>query len=71
MNLDLKQPVDLRELIVRMAELINGFAKYAQMDSDSTLSAHVMFLRKGRPLRLTDGVEQGDRIDVVLPVTGG
>lgn len=70
-RLDLEAPITLRALIERLAEAVPGLAPYAEERSDTALAAHVMFIRKGRNLRLSDRLEDGDTLQVVLPSTGG
>ena len=59
-------------------EILNGLeVRYPEMSgflfakSDELLSAHVMFLRNGRFLKLADIIQDRDRVDVLLPVSGG
>ncbi|RJX32510.1 MAG: hypothetical protein C4525_10540 [Desulfarculus sp.] len=71
LELALPGSISLRELIAELAVRFPGFARYAALDSDHGLSAHVCFLRQGRPLKLAERVQDQDQIQVLLPVTGG
>lgn len=71
MEWDLPAPLTLRELIAQLATRHTGFARYAALDSDADLSAHICFLREGRALKLADRLQDEDTLQVLLPVTGG
>ena len=71
MVLELEELVTLRALIRRVAQRITRFNRFAGYDTDAELSAHAMFLRDGIHLKLNDRVENGDIVNMVLPVSGG
>ena len=70
-HLKLEDPITLRELIERLSSRFNGFEAYAGAADDTELSAYVIFIRKGRHLKLADRIADEDTIEVVLPATGG
>lgn len=69
--MDLKRPITVGELISLLSGRYNGFFPYAEKTTDPDISAHLTIIRDGRPLRLTDHVEDSDVLDFLLPVTGG
>ncbi len=71
MSLALERPVTLRELIAELARRLPDFKRFAQMDTDQEISAHISFLSQGKLLRLDDQVHDQDTVQVLLPVTGG
>lgn len=70
-ELELLNPITLREFIPLLVSRYQGFDRYAILDQDSSLSAHICFLRKGRPLKLLDQLHDQDTIQILLPMTGG
>lgn len=70
-TLKLKEPLTLRELIGQLSSRFAGFAPYVEKTTDAELSAHVAFVTDGKYLKLEDRVEDGDILQVLLPVTGG
>jgi molybdopterin converting factor small subunit len=68
---ELTCPTTLREFISIVAFRYPGFKRYVNMKNDSSLSAHISFLRDGKLLKLSDQLQNQDNIQVLLPVTGG
>lgn len=54
-----------------LASRYPGLARYSVQKNDVELSAHVMLIRDGTPLKLADKIEDEDCIDILLPVAGG
>jgi molybdopterin converting factor small subunit len=69
--LELKEPVTLGELIHLLASQYPTLPRGWERSNDAELSAHVMFVKDGRPLKLMDSVEDRDVLQVLVPVTGG
>lgn len=70
-RIELKEPISTQEMLRMLASLYPGFAHYSVKKSDVELSAHLMFIRNGAPLKLADRIEDTDCISIFLPVTGG
>jgi len=70
-RIGLKEPISTQEMLQMLASRYPGFARYSAKRNDVELSAHVMLIRQGAPLKLADRIEDKDRIDILLPVTGG
>ena len=71
MELEFQGNLSLREFIDLFASRHKGFASIASFDKDSSLSAHICFLRRGRLLKLDDRLQNEDTLQVLLPVSGG
>ncbi len=54
-----------------LASRYPALACYADKGNDAELSAHMMLIRNGAPLKLADRIEDTDCISIFLPVTGG
>ncbi|MBW2058301.1 MAG: MoaD/ThiS family protein [Deltaproteobacteria bacterium] len=67
----LEKPISARETLQILASRYPGFARFLEAEDDARLSAHLMLVRNGVPLRLADMVDDKDCIDILLPVTGG
>jgi hypothetical protein len=63
--------VSVRELLVLLASRYEGMARYAGIGTDADLSAHLVFVRGGRILQISDSVADGDVLQILLPATGG
>ena len=70
-RIGLKESISTQEMLHMLASRYPGFARYSTKTNDAELSAHVMVIRNGAPLKLADRIEDNDRIDILLPVTGG
>jgi molybdopterin converting factor small subunit len=70
-HLDLNESITLAELIHLLSSRYDAFAQYGEKKTDADLSAHVVFLKEGRPLKLADNIENSDTVKVLLPVAGG
>jgi hypothetical protein len=70
-RIDLDHPVSVRELLDLICRRYGAMSRYAGIRTDADLSAHLVFLRDGQFLRLSDPVEDGDLIQILLPATGG
>ena len=70
-HLHMKRTIILQELINQLSLQYPGFAYYAEKKTDVDLSAHVMFLKDGRPLKLSDSINSDDTVKVLIPAMGG
>lgn len=71
LHLHMKRTIILQELINQLSSQYPGFAYFAEKKTDVDLSAHVMFLKDGRPLRLIDSIKNDDIVQVLIPAMGG
>jgi len=70
-QIGLKGPMSIQDLLGLLASRYDGMAKYAGIVKDADLSAHLVFVRNGKLLRLSDSVEDTDALQILLPATGG
>lgn len=70
-RIDLQDPMNVQGLIGLLASRYSGMARYSGIGTDADLSAHLVFVRNGMLLRLSDSVEDGDVLQVLLPSPGG
>jgi len=70
-EIHLESPLTVGDLIERLSRHYPGMARYAEIRSDADLSAHLVLLKEGRPLRWADLVEDKDCLQILLPATGG
>jgi hypothetical protein len=70
-RIDLDRPVSVGELLGLICRRYEAMSRYAGIRDDADLSAHLVFLRDGQFLRLSDWVQDGDLIRILLPATGG
>jgi molybdopterin converting factor small subunit len=70
-QLELEKAITLKALIGRLASRYSDFVPYSAHKTDADLMAQMMFVKDGKPLKLDDLVDDGDTVQVVLPVTGG
>jgi molybdopterin converting factor small subunit len=70
-RIELEEPISTQEMLQMLASRYPGLARYSVQKDDAELSAHVMLIRDGIPLKLTDKIEDKDCVDIFLPVAGG
>jgi molybdopterin converting factor small subunit len=70
-RIELKKPVSTREILQMLASQYPALARYPDRGNDAELSAHMMLIRNGAPLKLADRIEDMDCINIFLPVAGG
>lgn len=68
---NLPAPTTLKDFIPLLVSRYQGFKPFAKTNDDASLSAHICFLREGKPLKLSDELRNQDQIQILLPVTGG
>ena len=69
--ISLTEQVSLRRLIHILAGRYPALQPYAAYETDDALGAHVAFVTDGRVLKLSDPVNDNDRVNVLLPMVGG
>jgi len=70
-RIELKKPISTQDMLQMLASRYPGLAPYSTERDGAGLSAHVMFIRNGAPLKLTDKIEDKDCVNILLPVVGG
>ena len=70
-RMKLKEPISTQEMLQMLASRYPGFARYSVTKNDAELSAHVMLIRNGVPLKLADRIQNKDCVNIVVPVVGG
>ena len=70
-RIELREPISAQEMLQMLASRYPGFARYSVKKNDVELSAHVMLIRNGAPLKRADRIEDEDCINILLPVVGG
>jgi molybdopterin converting factor small subunit len=70
-RIELEEPISTQEMLQMLASRYPGLARYSVQKDDAELSAHVMLIRDGIPLKLADKIEDKDCVDIFLPVAGG
>ena len=69
--ISLSEQVSLQRLIRILAGRYPALRPYAAYETDEALGAHVAFVTDGRVLKLSDPVNDNDRVNVLLPMMGG
>jgi hypothetical protein len=67
----LESPMRVDELIGLLSRRYPAMARYAGIRTDADLSAHLVFVKEGKLLRVSDLVEDRDCLQILLPATGG
>lgn len=70
-RIELKKPISTQEMLQILASRYPGFTRYSDTKNDAELSAHVMLIRNGVPLKLADRIQNKDCVSIVVPVVGG
>lgn len=70
-DLDLKGPVQVKELLGMLEKRIPSFKPYIRKERDEILNFFVILVRESEILKLTDVVQEKDTIKVLPPISGG
>lgn len=70
-DLDLKGPVQVKELLGMLEKRIPSFKPYIRKEKDEILNFFVVLVRESEILKLTDLVQEKDTIKVLPPISGG
>lgn len=70
-DLALKKPIPVKELLAILADRIPSFKSYVRKEGDEVQSFFVILLRGDEILRLPDLVRDGDVVKVLPPISGG
>ncbi len=70
-DLDLKGPVQVKELLGALEKRVPSFKPYIRKERDEVLNFFVVLIRGSEILKLTDLVQEKDTIKVLPPISGG
>ena len=70
-DLDLKGPVQVKELLGMLEKRVPSFKTYVRKERDEILNFFVVLVRGSEILKLTDLVQEKDTIKVLPPISGG
>lgn len=70
-DLDLKRPVPVKELLGIIAEKVPSFKPYLRKEKDEILNFFVVLVRGDEILKLQDVIYDGDMIKILPPISGG
>lgn len=70
-DLDLKGPVQVKELLEMLEKRVPSFKTYVRKERDEILNFFVVLVRGSEILKLTDLVQEKDTIKVLPPISGG
>ncbi|HSR13545.1 MAG TPA: MoaD/ThiS family protein [Thermodesulfobacteriota bacterium] len=70
-DLDLKAPVRMKEVLSEVERKIPSFKPYLRKENDEVLYCFVVLVRGDEILKLEDTVNNSDVIKVLPPISGG
>jgi molybdopterin converting factor small subunit len=70
-DLTLKKPMPVKELLAILADRIPSFKSYVRKEGDEVQSFFVILVRGDEVLKLEDLVHEGDVVKVLPPISGG
>ncbi|MFH1756671.1 MAG: MoaD/ThiS family protein [Pseudomonadota bacterium] len=70
-DLDLKRPMPVKELLGIIAEKVPSFQPYLRKEKDEILNFFVVLVRGDEILKLQDVIYDGDMIKILPPISGG
>ncbi|MBU1205968.1 MAG: MoaD/ThiS family protein [Proteobacteria bacterium] len=70
-DLDLKRPMPVKELLGIIAEKVPSFKPYLRKEKDEILNYFVVLVRGDEILKLQDVIYDGDMIKILPPISGG
>jgi len=71
MDLDLKGPAPVREVLGAIEKRIPTFRRYLRKEKDEVLNFFVVLVRGDEILKLDDVIQDGDTVKVLPPISGG
>ena len=71
MDLELKRPLPVKELLGIIAEKVPAFRPYLAKEKDEILNFFVVLIRGDEILKLRDVVQEEDTIKILPPISGG
>lgn len=70
-DLTLKKPMPVKELLAILADRIPSFKSYVRKEGNEVQSFFVILVRGDEVLKLEDLVHEGDVVKVLPPISGG
>jgi len=70
-DLDLKSPVKVKELLAMIERVVPTFQKFLRKDKDEVLNFFVVLVRGDEILKLNDTVQDRDTVKILPPISGG
>ena len=70
-DLDLKKPIPVKELLGILEKQIPAFKPYVRKEGDEVQSFFVILVRGDEVLKLEDLVHDGDVVKILPPISGG
>ncbi len=70
-DLEIKRPLPVKELLKMIAERIPSFRPYLAQERDEILNFFLVLIRGDEILRLEDWVQDTDTIKILPPISGG
>ena len=70
-EVELERPVVLKKLLKRMAGMFPALAKYASFKTEVEMSAHLMVVKNGKPVKLDDEIQDNDKLYLMTHIAGG
>ncbi len=71
LDLDLKGPIEVRQLLKEIEKKVPSFKPYVNKQKDEILNFFVLLVRGDEILKLGDLVQTKDTIKVLPPISGG
>jgi molybdopterin converting factor small subunit len=70
-DLDLKRPVKVKEVLGMVEREIPSFQRFLRKEKDEVLNFFVVLVRGDEILKLNDTVEDKDIVKILPPISGG
>jgi len=71
MDLDLKGPVQVKEVLGAIEKEVPTFQRYLRKEKDEVLNFFVVLVRGDEILKLNDVIQDQDTVKVLPPISGG
>jgi len=71
MDLDLKGPVQVKEVLGAIEKKVPTFQGYLRKEKDEVLNFFVVLVRGDEILKLNDWVQDQDTVKILPPISGG
>ncbi len=71
MDLELKKPVQVKEVLGEIEKRVPTFQRYLRKEKDEVLNFFVVLVRGDEILKLNDLIQDQDTVKVLPPISGG
>ena len=71
MDLDLKGPAQVKEILGAIEKKVPTFQRYLRKEKDEVLNFFVVLVRGDEILKLNDWVQDQDTVKILPPISGG